>query len=339
MPRMTNGIGTWFCTAHFDGGWGWDDAVECAMFLYFPVWPLRVIHLQQIPSGSFGPEKFQAIPLRWSDRLVWRVFLRRWLAGSVGLGVVLFLTLGLLIVWPPKDDSAARAWSATKSILVVLAPCLIGAGIAGQLLCRCRGRRQRDMRRCLGVHRLGSSDPATWLDEDLARMPKAADLFATATYAEAVPKLLAEGAWVGAMWAARLTAACENRRGGEELTDTVLRHAGVQDALTRFQRDASCWREAMGVHALMQFQTQQLAEIRLPFELIATEQSARQQRTERQDQYVATVAAVFALIGVALGAWLGSMVNISIAMLAAVLGSVVGAAVGIFLGMMLFSGR
>lgn len=54
MPRMVNGVGTWLCTAHFDAGWGWDDAVECAMFAYMPVWPMRVVHVQMIPGGSFS---------------------------------------------------------------------------------------------------------------------------------------------------------------------------------------------------------------------------------------------------------------------------------------------
>src|SRR5262249_51933907 len=88
MPRMTNGIGTWFCPAHFAPGWGWDDAVECAMFLYFPVWPLRVVHLREIHGGSFAPDKYQAFPLRWSDQLVRHVLIRRWLVGFVGLGVL-----------------------------------------------------------------------------------------------------------------------------------------------------------------------------------------------------------------------------------------------------------
>jgi hypothetical protein len=47
MPRMTNGVGTWFCKAHIDAGWGWDDAVECAMFLYFPVW-----HAAQVTAAG-----------------------------------------------------------------------------------------------------------------------------------------------------------------------------------------------------------------------------------------------------------------------------------------------
>jgi hypothetical protein len=83
---MTNGIGTWFCRAGFDAGWGWDDAVECAMFLFVPVWAHRAVHVRRIPGVSFAPDQYEAIPLAWSDGLARHVFLRAWLAGSVGLG-------------------------------------------------------------------------------------------------------------------------------------------------------------------------------------------------------------------------------------------------------------
>jgi hypothetical protein len=336
---MTNGIGTWFCKAHFDAGWGWDDAVECAMFVYFPVWPLRVVHMQEAARGSFAPEKYQAIPLHWSNQLVRHVFFRRWLTGLVGLGMVLLVTLGLLILWPPKGD-AAREWAVIRPILTALAPCLIAGGIVGQFLLRPTARRQRDIRRLLGLHTLGSSDPATWVEQDLARMPKAEAVFGTETYAAAVPRLLMAGAWAGAMWASRLTVALESRSSGEELTAEVLRHPGVEEVLTRFRRDASCWRSAMGVEALVKYQTGQLlAEPQRLFDPLLTEQLARKQTTEQQDQYVAAFGAVFALIGVGVGAWLGSMVSVSIALLGAVLGSIVGAVAGVILGWVVITGR
>jgi hypothetical protein len=87
------------------------------------------------------------------------------------------------------------------------------------------------------------------VDEDLARIPKAEALFGTATYAAAVPKLLAAGSLTGAMWAARLTAALEKAIPADELTDEVLRHPGTQEAFTRFRHDASEWPTAMGAQA------------------------------------------------------------------------------------------
>lgn len=194
MPRMVNGFGTWFCTAHFDAGWGWDDAVECAMLFYMPVWPMRVYHVQIVHGGSFAPENYRAIPLRWSDHLVRHVFLRCWLAGCIGLGILCTFLLSAHAVSPSKGKAyVAREWAVLQPILLPLAPCLIVGGITGQLLIRRSTRRERDIRLLLGVHGLGSSDPSTWLDEDLARIMPAQALFGTATYADAVPQLL----WAG----------------------------------------------------------------------------------------------------------------------------------------------
>jgi hypothetical protein len=130
MPRMTNGIGTWFCKAHFDAGWGWDDAVECAMFLHFPVWAHRALHLREDPGGSFQPGTYQAIPLRLSDRLVRHVLVRRWLAGAVGLGCFLLFLIAFLALLPPEGN-AAREWGVTRPILIPLAPGLVIVGLVG----------------------------------------------------------------------------------------------------------------------------------------------------------------------------------------------------------------
>jgi hypothetical protein len=247
---MSNGIGTWFCKAGFDAGWGWDDAVECAMFLFFPVWAHRVVHLREQAGGSFAPDTYQAIPLRYSDSLVRHVIVRRWLTASIGWGVFLLFLIGFLTVLPPNAGRPAREWAAIGPFLFVSAPCLIVGGIAGQWLMRPYCRRQRDIRRVLGLHSLGTSDPARWVDEDRDRIQNAGAMFGTTTYAAAVPKLLAAQAWTGAMWAARLSAALENESSGEQLTDEVLRHPGTQEALRRFRQDAKCWPEAMGSLAL-----------------------------------------------------------------------------------------
>src|SRR5262249_1674413 len=150
----------------------------------------------------------QAIPLRWSNQLVRFVLLRRWFGGLVGLGLVLLLTLAGVILWPPQGHAAAE-WAVLKPIVEPPPPCPIAGAIIGQLVIRDYPRKERDIRRVLGPHSRGSSDPATWLDEDLARMPTARLLFGTDTFADAVPKLLTAGAWAAAMWAARLSAARE----------------------------------------------------------------------------------------------------------------------------------
>jgi hypothetical protein len=245
---MTNGIGTWFCKAGFDAGWGWDDAVECAMFLYFPVWPHRLVHFREKPGGSFAPDTYEAIPLRYSENVVRHVLIRRWLTGCVGLGVFLLLLLGFIIISPPTGD-AAREWAVTKPILGVVAPCLVAIGLVGQRFLRPASRRQRDIRAVLGPHILGTSDPVSWVEQDLARICRPEVQCGTATYAEAVPKLLLEGWWTEAMWAARLAAALEDKVVGEQLTDEILQHAGTQAALGGFRSKPNSWQEVMGSRA------------------------------------------------------------------------------------------
>jgi len=330
---MVNGIGTWFCTAHVDAGWGWDDAVECAMFVYLPVWPIRVCHLRLEPGGSFAPENYQAIPLRWSDQLVRQVFLRCWFGGCIGLGALCLALLGLHALSPPTGKSyVVREWTVLQPILVPLAPCLIVGGIVGQVLMGNSGRRQQDIRLLLGLHRLGSSDPSMWPDNELEAFNFTQSVFGTSTYADAVPQLLQAEAWTGAMWAARLTTARENRTAGDALTADVLAHPGTQKALQSYKLGAASWRDSMGVAQLQQYQAQHsIVDAQVLFQLALMEQVTQQKRIQASDEFVAGVAAIGALIGLGLAAWLGSMVNIQVALLAGVVGSVVGAIAGALL--------
>lgn len=306
-----------------------------------PVWPIRVLHVQIVPGGSFAPENYRAIPLRWSDQIVCHVFLRCWLAGCIGLGILCIFLLVAHAVSPPKGKAyVAREWAVLQPILLPLTPCLIVGGIAGQLLIRRSARRDREIRLLLGVHGLGTSDPATWLDEDLARIKQSQALFGTATYAAAVPQLLQSGAWAGAMWAARLTTARESGTIGDALTAEVLEHSGVQEALQRYRLGEISWHQAMGVSALEQYYVQHsIEEIQPLFQLPLIEQLAQQQATEQHDGYVAAVAAVCALLGVGFGAWLGSLISLQLALLGAVVGMVIAAIAGLLLGSVIFSRR
>ncbi len=341
MPRMVNGIGTWFCTAHFDAGWGWDDAVECAMFVYMPVWPLRIIHVQITHGGSFTPDNYQAIPLRWSDRLVRRVFLRYWLAGCIGLGVLGALLLVAHSLTPLNvTEKVSREWAVMKPVLLPLTPCLIAGGIIGQLLIRRSARREQNIRLLLGVHNMGTSDPSTWLDDNLNQIMSAKALFGTETYAEAVPQLLLAETWTGAMWAARLASARESGTIGDELTTEVLEHPGTLDALRHYRQGGASWPEAMGAAALEQYQMQRsIVEVPPLFQLPLIEHLMQKKGAEQRDGLVAGVAAVFALAGLGLGGWLGSMVNIQLALLGAVITMIIAAIGGAFLGDAIFSRR
>jgi hypothetical protein len=60
-----------------------------------------------------------------------------------------------------------------------------------------------------------------------------------------VPRLLEEGRYSQAMWAARLATALEDRAEGESLTDEVLNHPEVVAGLERVRRDPGSWQSMM----------------------------------------------------------------------------------------------
>lgn len=252
MPRMSNGIGTWFCRAGFDAGWGWDDAVECGMLVFFPVYPIRAVHVKVTPGGSFQPEQYQAIPLRMTDEVVKHVLTRRRFQWCLGAGIFLLLLVVFFLVAPPTGNGA-KEWAYSRYVLIPGAPILIAIGAIGLFVTRPHVERETAIRQLVGLHALGSSDPLTWLEEDLARAPDCRTMFGTETCAAAVTPLLEARAFSAAMWAARLTAARENQAQGEALTDEILSHPSVSAALERVRKDSKCWSEAVGTAEFKQF--------------------------------------------------------------------------------------
>jgi hypothetical protein len=109
---------------------------------------------------------------------------------------------------------------------------------------RTEARTQR-IRRLLGRHRRGSSDPATWTDADCATIPEAEELFGSRCYEDAVESLLGKGDYSGAMWAARLSVVQEGRFKGEQLTARVLRHPEVRRCLAAAEDNPVTWLRAL----------------------------------------------------------------------------------------------
>ena len=106
-------------------------------------------------------------------------------------------------------------------------------------------QRTRDLRRVLGPHELGSSDPATWRPELLNVMARPRQLYGTDTYGAAVPILLEDRRFGSAMMAARLTVALEDRAFGEQLTDIILHDPDVGAALQVVRRSPQQWANVM----------------------------------------------------------------------------------------------
>lgn len=234
-----NGFGTMICEARGFVDWGSGeedhDGVLAGCLLGFPVFPSRAVHTYDWHYvGPGAGWTHRQIPIRWSWGLYAAAWLHRtWIWVMVaGLGLVAMASL-------VPDLSAQRriALGAGGVLLAV-------AGVMTRLRLGHADRRHRDIRRVLGRHLLGSSDPATWRADVLDQVRSPARLYGTSTHAEAVPALLGTGRYSRAMFAARLAVAMEDPRTGEQLTSTILHHPDVRGILERIRQDRGCRSEA-----------------------------------------------------------------------------------------------
>jgi len=236
MPYMINGVGTTVYKGRGDVGWGSFDSVEWFVLLYVPLIPIRPIH-----TFGWSGKTYRLIPIRWSAALVVRSFLRvwRWWFIVVG-GLLLFAGAVPAVLIATGDRKPVDLFN----ILGMLASgaVLLASGIIMHFVLAATDRRAHDLRRVLGPHQLGSCDPAT-MQKPMNPDPR--EVFGTDSYADAVPGLLDAERYSRAMWAARLSTAWEDPAFGEELTDQVLRHPGVPEAVEQVRRKPGCWAEVM----------------------------------------------------------------------------------------------
>jgi hypothetical protein len=229
MPQTVNGVGTSVCKASADVGWNSYDAVECFVIFFLPIIPYSAVH-----AFDWNGNQYRRVPIHWSGGLVTRTFLRSWRWG--------FLVFGLILAFVGVLDV-----NKTSGIITLAIGFLLGCVFAFlTALMVAVEQRQNNVRRVLGPHVLGSCDPAALAGESLEafagnpRMQFGAD-----SYALAVPQLLSEGRYAQGMWAARLTAALEDRAEGESLTDEVLNHPEVVAGLEQVRRDPGSWPTVM----------------------------------------------------------------------------------------------
>jgi hypothetical protein len=239
MGYRVNGIGMWPCKAGYNAGWGPDDAVECFTFLWLPLLPGNAIHILTEKEASSQVE-IQVMPIRSSNELVGQVLLRGWSQTLLIAGLVFFVPCVILELLPrPANADPSKTFSLLPLLVVVGAACVLG--LAGCMWARRRTTRTRKLRLLLGRHRLGNSDPATWMEETRKQaVTSPREMFGVDTFAQAVEPLLSRGDLRRALWAARLSTACEDPARGEALTDAVLNHAGVPDALEQIRLQMRC---------------------------------------------------------------------------------------------------
>jgi hypothetical protein len=224
-----NGIGTSVCGSRGDVGWGSFDAMEWFVVLYMPIIPAKSIH-----TFDWNGEQYRMIPIRWSLELTLRTFLGRWVWGLGVIGII----LGIIGI--------AERQSLAGVIFIPGGIFAVGVAILAGVLLRMSDRRNQAIRRVLGALTIGSADPATFTDKYLHQMDANTKLlYGTDTYAEAVEKLLEEGEYAQAMWAARMTVALEDAREGEALTDLILADRHVIAAIEKVRQDPQCWERVM----------------------------------------------------------------------------------------------
>jgi hypothetical protein len=232
MPFIVNGCGTAVIKGRGDVGWGSFDAVEWIVIFFAPIIPIRPVH-----TFGWSGKTYRQIPIRWSVALLVRSFLRPWHFWLIVVG-------GFLLLW-----GAIQAAGDKKPVDFLTIPLMLSSGtllLASSAILHfalaATDRRTDNVRRILGPHQLGSCDPAL-MQQPMKPDPR--EVYGTDCYADAVPGLLDAGRYSRAMWAARLSTAWEDRAFGEELSDQVLRHPGMSEALEVLRRDLNCWAELM----------------------------------------------------------------------------------------------
>ncbi|MBY0524908.1 MAG: hypothetical protein K2R98_16000 [Gemmataceae bacterium] len=230
MPMTVNGIGTSICPARGFVKWGGEadcDSIECFVVAFLPLIPFKAIH-----TFGWAGNQYRAVPIRWSVGLILRGMLMRWLWG----GVVVGLLFGIIMLFADKKRDPAA--------IICFLTLAFAAGL-GILALRWTDRRHKNIRYVLGVHDLGSSDPATWTHDLLENIRPAQEMYGTAGYSHAVEPLLDQGDFSRAMWAARLAVALEDRGNGEQLTDQVLGNPQVQEAIAEVRKNPYSWARVM----------------------------------------------------------------------------------------------
>lgn len=213
------------------------DGVECLFAFLVPLVPLRPVHVWDwgldettgtgLSAVRTAVYSYRAVPIRWSPDLVLRTLLRYWL-------------------WPPLVVGLLFALSCAHGVLFRLAGLALLLASLGAWLALAFTGGQRAVRRLLGRHRLGVSDPATWTEDLVRLLAPPREWFGTSTFAGAVDPLLEQGRYSEAMWAARLCLATESEVEGRALTDRVLHDPEVRAVVARVESHPGGFKELAG---------------------------------------------------------------------------------------------
>jgi hypothetical protein len=150
MPFNVNGVGTSYCFARGTGGRG-GDALECFVFLFMPIFPIKPFHLYHQDPGFITT--YKAIPLRWSWGLVIRVYLLYWTLFPFVAGIITAIVAGGAY----SSKSGESYLTYLMGGVIVTVTCSLT-----YLALWLTDRRNRQIRLLLGRQTIGRSDPAMW---------------------------------------------------------------------------------------------------------------------------------------------------------------------------------
>jgi hypothetical protein len=161
MPHSVNGIGTGLVRAskarHVEG-YKQFDAVEAVIFLLMPIVPYKVVHVMSIWGEGQG-ERYQAIRLRPSLRIIAKAFLNAWGNGLAifGAGMGLLAGFAFLTMDRPVNQT-------DRTFLIIALACFV-AGVLSKLAWMALNRSDERIKDVIGAHELGTSDPYYWADD------------------------------------------------------------------------------------------------------------------------------------------------------------------------------
>jgi hypothetical protein len=170
MPFSVNGFGTGLIRAsrrRSVQGLIQYDAIEAVVLCMLPVFPYRVVHV----VASDG-DRYQALRLRFSPRIVVKAFLRSW-----GLGLLLLgLVLGIFAVCAVANPARVHTEGEWTFLRVCIG--MVVGGLGARLAWWVQERGDDRLRRLFGSTPAGTSDPMDW-PEVIAR-PVVAELMSEA---------------------------------------------------------------------------------------------------------------------------------------------------------------
>ena len=162
MPRSFNGIGTSLVRISKKRqveGHVQFDAVEAFVVLLCPLVPYKTVHVLSWRHVDPEQERYYALTLRPSARLIAKGFLNGWGSNLMYFAGAMAPILSVVFAMMERPVNATDV-----TILIVLWS-LFAIGVAAKLLFVSLNRADERIKDIIGPHDLGTSDPYYWPDE------------------------------------------------------------------------------------------------------------------------------------------------------------------------------